>query len=160
MNPIQALWCAFWGVSLDHFPRVSCNGSERSIPTEKVIEMIVSELCELKLSEDDKKVDGVSGLIRQSLDEVKALTEYQDAKATKLLTILSFLSALAALLFGRMLDTFPIEDLISRPSISWSSDLLILTAYLAGYLPELIFRPSLEGQDLGDLPPERSLTLM
>ncbi len=131
MNPCTAFLRAFFGAPLDYFPRVPGKSSTVSMSAEEVIEVAKSALESLEPPEDDQKVDHVLRVVRQSLDEVKALTEYQDGKATRLLTILSFLSALAAVLFGRMLDTFPIEDLISRLSFSWSYDLFILFAYLS-----------------------------
>ena len=43
-----------------------------------------------------------------SLNEVKALTEYQDGKVARLLTIVAFLSALAGAIFSRFATDYPL----------------------------------------------------
>jgi hypothetical protein len=44
---------------------------------------------------------------RESLDEVKALTECEDQKATRLLTIVTIFVALAGFIFTRLADLYP-----------------------------------------------------
>lgn len=51
-------------------------------------------------------VDRVHDAARASLSEVKALTEYQDGKASRLLTVVAFLSALVAAVFTRFAGDF------------------------------------------------------
>lgn len=46
-------------------------------------------------------VDRVHDLARASLNEVKALTEYEDGKVSRLLTVITFLSAVVAAVFTR-----------------------------------------------------------
>jgi hypothetical protein len=46
-------------------------------------------------------IDRVHDAARVSVSEVKALTEYQDGKASRLLTVVAFLSALVAAVFTR-----------------------------------------------------------
>ncbi|RWK56805.1 hypothetical protein [Mesorhizobium sp.] len=58
-------------------------------------------------------------LARESLDEVKALTDYRDGKATRLLTIITFLSALAGVLFGKLADLYPLHASLAQPEATW-----------------------------------------
>jgi hypothetical protein len=75
----------------------------------------------------DNKLDAAIGLARQSLNEVKAQTEYQDQKASRLLTVATILSALAGLLFQRFNDSYPLLATLSSPG---PAKFLILLAYL------------------------------
>jgi hypothetical protein len=60
------------------------------------------------------------------LDEVKALTEYQDGNATRLLTIITFLSALSGVLFGRLVDGYPFNLALSRAGApAWHTGLIL-----------------------------------
>jgi ABC-type Fe3+ transport system permease subunit len=68
------------------------------------------------------------GLARQSLDEVKAQTEYQDQKAGRLLTVSTILSAIAGLLFQRFNDAYPVQGTLD--ALRWSG-VLVAAAYLA-----------------------------
>jgi hypothetical protein len=66
--------------------------------------------------------------VRESLDEVKGLTEYQDQKATRLLTILSFLSALAGGLLTIFSKAYPFQTYLIGSDINWQA-VLVITAY-------------------------------
>lgn len=66
---------------------------------------------------------------RETLDEVKGLTEYQDQKATRLLTIVAFLSALSGALFSRFADNYPIHEIAHRLGLC-GRGLLVLLTYL------------------------------
>jgi hypothetical protein len=59
---------------------------------------------------DKDEIDQALKLARESVDEAKAQTEYQDQKATRLLTIITFVSALSAALFSRFADAYPIPQ--------------------------------------------------
>lgn len=52
------------------------------------------------------KLDRVHDAARKSLDEVKALTEYEDGKASRLLTVITFLSAVVAAVFTRFASDY------------------------------------------------------
>uniref|UniRef100_E1T3W7 Uncharacterized protein n=1 Tax=Burkholderia sp. (strain CCGE1003) TaxID=640512 RepID=E1T3W7_BURSG len=49
-------------------------------------------------------------LAQASLSEVKELTEYQDQKSNRLLTIVAFLTAAAGALFAKFFDAYPLID--------------------------------------------------
>lgn len=72
-------------------------------------------------------------LARASLDEVKGLTEYQDQKISRLLTIISFLTAAAGVVFTKFIDLYPLHDAIDRSA--WlASDLLVIVTYALFFL--------------------------
>jgi len=48
-------------------------------------------------------------LAKTSLAEVKSQTEYQDAKAARLLTIVAFVTAAVGMLFGKFIDLYPLH---------------------------------------------------
>lgn len=51
-------------------------------------------------------IDGLLDASRASLNEVKALTEYEDAKVARLLTIIAFLSAVIGAVFSRFANDY------------------------------------------------------
>src|SRR5262245_62146975 len=77
--------------------------------------------------------DVVHDMARASLDEGKALTEYEDAKVGRLLVIVAFLTALAGAVFNRFSTTYPLprmSELMSDSAYSWALlTYLLFTAY-------------------------------
>lgn len=66
--------------------------------------------------------ESVHDMARASLDEVKGLTEYEDAKVGRLLTIVAFLTALAGAVFNRFASSYPLprwEELASDCANFW-----------------------------------------
>jgi hypothetical protein len=61
----------------------------------------------------DRAIDTVHDLARISLNEVKALTEYEDGKVSRLLTVVAFLSAVGAAVFTRLATEYAIPSLAS-----------------------------------------------
>ncbi len=68
---------------------------------------------------------------RESLDEVKSLTEYQDQKATRLLVVTSFLSALSGVLFARFAQEYPVPDSLTNWNLQ---TLLVAASYFTFFL--------------------------
>jgi hypothetical protein len=64
-----------------------------------------------------------------SLAEVKALTEYEDGKASRLLTIVAFLSAVAGVVFTKFATEYPWPDLAMFETDHLSA--LVTTTYIA-----------------------------
>lgn len=117
VGPFQAIWHALWGHRFEHYPQVAQDGDVKHLKTNLVLERASRELANLALPPDGS-LEATLKLARQSLDEVKALTDYQDGKATRLLTIITFLSAFSGVLFGRFADTYPLQTFLSGVSIS------------------------------------------
>ena len=90
LGRLSAVWNAFWGRDISHYPRfVGVAGKEQRITDEDVIQRIASRLGKLK-EEQRAEIDFFLTRGRESLDEVKGLTEYEDQKATRNLTIITF----------------------------------------------------------------------
>ncbi|RWA97771.1 MAG: hypothetical protein EOR78_14790 [Mesorhizobium sp.] len=126
-------WCAIWHAltrrSIAYFPRVQqADGSWTTVGDAELIQKATTALTDLAPNSDD--LDGLLSRARESLDEVKALTDYQDGKATRLLTIITFLSAMSGLLFGKLVDLYPLQSLLAKPEVPWWHLALVCVAYL------------------------------
>lgn len=96
----------------------------------RAIDELVTRLNNWSIPED--AVDRVHDAARASLNEVKALTEYEDGKVSRLLTIIAFLSAVVGAVFTRFAADYA-WPAIAR--FSWSEDwLLPAAAYLSFFL--------------------------
>ena len=112
-----------------YFPQIpGVSGIGVKIDDGELIRKIAAVLKELSPSHDE--LDDVLGHARETLDEVKALTDYQDGKATRLLTIIAFLSALAGVLFGKLADLYPLHVWVARAEVTWWHLALICVAYI------------------------------
>jgi hypothetical protein len=68
----------------------------------------------------DEAVDTVHDLARASLNEVKGLTEYEDGKVSRLLTVVAFLSAVIGATFTRFASDYAWPDVATYAStIGW-----------------------------------------
>jgi hypothetical protein len=119
---------------LSYYPRVAQApatagghaGPEAVLPDGQIISQIDTATRDwdvLKASD----IDGAIKIAREGLDEVKAQTEYQDNKATRLLTVTSFLSALSGALLVRFLDSYPIRETFEA---GWCGRVLIMLSYI------------------------------
>lgn len=124
----KAIWCSLRGYGTDFYPRVQDGaGPIQTLTTKAIIEELGIAAGGWETIPADPKLDAAIGLARQSLDEVKAQTEYQDQKAGRLLTVATILSAVAGLLFQRFNDSYPLLATLRSPGCS---KFLILLAYL------------------------------
>src|SRR5690606_29402250 len=80
------------------------------------------------ISPSDPNLDKAIELARASLNEAKQQTEYQDQKATRLLTVTTFLTALAGAFFATFSGDYPLHTL---GSVSGQPFYLLLATYLA-----------------------------
>jgi hypothetical protein len=119
-----AVWHALRSYDLDFYPRVKDSaGTIVSLDTKAMVKEFNEAAQDWsKLKADD--LEEAIKLARQSLDESKDQTEYQDQKATRLLTVTTFLTALSGALFTRFNDTYPLGSLWDRSC--WATGLLIL----------------------------------
>jgi hypothetical protein len=84
-----------------------------------------------KLKPDDPGLDKAIELAKASLQEVKAQTEYQDQKATRLLTVSTFLTALAGAFYASFSADYPLKTLGEQPTFHWW---LLAATYVAFFL--------------------------
>jgi hypothetical protein len=103
-----AIWRSLRGKATDFYPRVKDGAETKTLRTRAMMGEFSDAAKSWDAIESGPQLEAAIGLARQSLNEVKAQTEYQDQKAGRLLTIATILSALAGLLFQRFNDAYPV----------------------------------------------------
>ena len=74
---------AFFECDVSHYPRfLADNGKETKVDENEIVTRIAAELNKLTESKSNPPGDNLTRA-RESLNEVKALTEYEDQKATR-----------------------------------------------------------------------------
>ena len=96
-------------------------GKEETPPNSKDIQQITERLKILEIA-DYTKFKGHLEKAKESLEEVKKLTEYQDQKVARLLTIIAFLTAAASTIFSRAFEIYPLRQDFNN---SWNAGLVI-----------------------------------
>ncbi len=130
LGVFRAIFESIRGREIAFFPRVTDEaGKLVPLADASAIAVIADELKTFSETDKDKLADALK-LARQSLDEVMAQTEYQDGKATRLLTILTFMSAFSGLLFNRLVDGYPISQLGWETAGLIAASLLVVSSYL------------------------------
>lgn len=121
-----AIWHAMCSKPIDFYPRVAVkDAANETLDSARIIEEFVQATPHwLKI--DGENLEEAIKLARQSLDEAKEKTEYQDQKATRLLTVTTFLTALSGVIFTRYNDRYALEPL-------WQSSWFEIVAVLIGY---------------------------
>lgn len=126
--PLASL-LAFANLDMDFYPRLNRGGKAFSQNSESIVQEMgtaMSPWRDLVVSENSG-IDDAINLAKASLAEVKAQTEYQDQKATRLLTVTTFLSALSGALFAAFSAKYP-------HSMAWpltnASSVFVALAYL------------------------------
>ena len=131
LGNLGAIWNAFWNKSISFFPRslLGPSGKTQRIDESKIMQDISAVLSKIDV-EDGVDIKPYLERGRESLDEVKALTQYQDQKATNLLTIIAFLTALAGALFTKFVDIYPIHAVNAGWEPGWRHYLVGLSYVL------------------------------
>src|SRR5271165_4186476 len=125
---VAAIWNALRWRDIDFYPLVAEGGTVSTLGTSPMLQEMETASARWSKLENNEALKTAIDLAKQSLAEVKAQTEYQDQKATRLLTITTFLSALSGVLFSRFMDTYPVGTVLSQSNLGV---LLIVTAYMA-----------------------------
>lgn len=98
---------------------------EVSVDSDQIIFLIAHRLRALDLDKQtDEGLEMLRDHYRESLDESKSQTEYQDQKAARLLTIVSIFAAIGGVIIGKFIDYFP-----PRTDFGWLG-WLIAASYL------------------------------
>lgn len=127
-----ALWRSVADLKLDFFPRL-----DGAVADGASADTIMPDLSKAMAGWDGLKdapecsIDDALSLAKASLAEVKAQTEYQDGKASRLLTVTSFVSALAGFLFTAFSTGYPVDSLHPFADLH---HLLPVVAYLAFFI--------------------------
>jgi len=127
--PGAALRAAF-DIPLDFYPRLG--KPSKSITSEEIIAELFGAGGAMEhwstLDPPDEAIDDAIDLAKASLTEVKAQTEYQDGKATRLLTVTTFLTALAGAFFANFASDYPLRTLGDQSGWVYG---MVLATYLA-----------------------------
>lgn len=106
---LNALWGALCGKDLTHYPRQDEN---TPIESKALLDAIHNALDNFSFGSGETEVVDPKLLIdraKDSLEEVKKQTEYQDGKAGRLLTIVAFLTAAVGTVFGKFVEIYPLH---------------------------------------------------
>ena len=110
-----AVWNSLWWRKADFYPRVAEGVAISTLGTYPMVQEMEKASARWPTLDDNDALKNAIDLAKQSLAEVKAQTEYQDQKATRLLTVTTILSALSGALFSRFEDAYPIDTITSQP---------------------------------------------
>lgn len=113
----RAVWNALLGSflnrkNIEFYPCLSANNQPKSLSSDEILVAIGGETKNWPSEIEKELLDSALDRARESLEEVKALTEYQDQKATRLLTVATFLTAFSGALFLRFNDAYPIKPIL------------------------------------------------
>src|SRR5882762_10212300 len=109
----RALLDALKNSDPSHYPRLAVDDDKVDAVslTTRIVAEIDNEFRRARVEDaNEEALVAIVEKARESLNEVKDLTEYQDAKIVRLLTVIAFLSALAGALFSRFADAHPLID--------------------------------------------------
>lgn len=113
-----ALMSAIRNRDIDHFPQIKGkDGTPTLLATPDMMMRFGVSTKDWSLT-DEEDVEKAIDFARQSLDEVKEQTEYQDQKATRLLTVTTFLSAFAGAVFLRFSEAYPLSTLFESSVVT------------------------------------------
>jgi hypothetical protein len=105
---IGAFLRAFVNWPIDFYPRLA-RPDMQSLKADAIVGDMVRAMQTWTVSPSDPNLDKAIELAKASLQEVKAQTEYQDQKAARLLTVSTFLTALAGALFASFGSAYPLR---------------------------------------------------
>ncbi|MGH6648911.1 hypothetical protein [Aquabacterium sp.] len=122
INVVCALLGSLVGSDVAYYPRRADSGE--NISPEDVLDEIGKPFGSFAFSSGDPKL--LLDCARNSLEEARKQTEYQDAKAGRLLTIVAFLTAAIGTVFGKFIDLYPLHNIGASAS---GTSLLVTTTY-------------------------------
>ena len=129
---LKALWGSLFDLDASYYPRRAAAANK--ISSEEMLEQIGSALHSVNFEiEDSKRFTDYKVLIdrvKDSLEEVKKQTEYQDGKAGRLLTIVAFLTAAVGTVFSKFIDLYPLHN--GTASVSETSWWIVATYAMFG----------------------------
>jgi hypothetical protein len=139
----SATFWTFWAtvrsaanLRIERYPEIRRNDRLVDLTNDELVrELVTATKSYEKLSPTDADkvpIDDAINLAKASLEESKKQTEYQDNKASRLLTVTSFVSALSGVLLATFADRYPLDQI--KPSENDQHWLLI-----AGYSAFLLF---------------------
>jgi hypothetical protein len=120
LSPAGALWCALFNTETKAYPSQEGTRLEPGDIAASIRKTLDAATPALVLDDD------LLSKAKESLEEAKGQTEYQDQKISRLLTIVAFLTAAAGAVFSKVADSYPIDHTV--PWVHWN--ILVYFAYL------------------------------
>lgn len=112
IDVVRALWGSLFGISAAYYPRKA--GSGKNIEPEEMLAAIRESFGKFEFTAEELAKSADPKLLldraKDSLEEARKQTEYQDAKAARLLTIVAFLTAAIGTVFGKFIDLYPLHN--------------------------------------------------
>jgi hypothetical protein len=130
----------FWAIRnkpIDFYPRLIDGGVFKTRDDRTLIREHVDASEDWDAIKDDPGLDKAIELAKASLNEAKGQTEYQDQKATRLLTVTTFLSALSAGLYAAFNTAHPIGAIYANGCLAAAAQIAAHVAFLAFVLAVL-----------------------
>lgn len=128
LSSLGAVGRALWNVEIDFYPRLGTDKIKSVSSDEIILEMAKAMKAWETIPPSHKDLDKAIELAKASLNEAKQQTEYQDQKATRLLTVTTFLTALAGAFFTAFGSDYPLRTI---GSASGPSFFFLVATYLA-----------------------------
>jgi hypothetical protein len=122
-----ALILSLLNVSPSFYPRLG-DKKIASVGSDEIVRDFVDSMAPWDTLTNDGALDDAVDLAKTSLTEAKQQTEYQDQKATRLLTVTTFLTALAGAFFANFASDFPFQTLKSLTTVPFC---LLVATYIA-----------------------------
>jgi hypothetical protein len=116
LGVFRAIIDAILGRDISFYPRVAGEKCIQTL-TAKPMQDELDGACAGWDALSASDLEPAIALARQSLDEVKEQTEYQDQKVGRLLTVATILSALSGLLLTRFNDAYPLRATLQRGGV-------------------------------------------
>lgn len=129
IDVVRALFGSLLGIDAAHYPRKA--GSGKYMEPAEMLEILRNGFGDFRfkdIDETDHKL--LLDRAKDSLEEARKQTEYQDAKAGRLLTIVAFLTAAIGTVFGKFVDLYPLHN--GQAPVSETSNWVTTTYGLFG----------------------------
>lgn len=117
-------------LNIEFFPQIQRSGSLDDLTGDNLVVALVAATKpfeNLKFASVDEANAAIE-LAKASLEEAKQQTEYQDDKASRLLTVTSFVGALSGALLASFLDRYPLDKV---PPLTSGHGLTLAAGYFA-----------------------------
>lgn len=127
---ISTTFRSILNLNIEFFPQIDRSGTIDDLTGDKLVAALATATKPFETLKFATVEVGNAAieLAKASLEEAKKQTEYQDDKASRLLTVTSFVGALSGVLLASFLDRYPLDKL---PSLSSANGLTLTAGYCA-----------------------------
>ncbi|MGE4306951.1 MAG: hypothetical protein AB7E24_23310 [Novosphingobium sp.] len=127
---ISTAFRSVFNLHIEFFPQIERSGAIEDLTGDKLVGALATATKPFETLEFATVEEGNSAieLAKSSLEEAKKQTEYQDDKASRLLTVTSFVGALSGVLLASFLDRYPLDKV---PPLTSEQGLTLAAGYFA-----------------------------